>query len=111
MSGGSFDYLFVWAGDAQELAKRTSDIGYMAELLERLDDGKLAARDTRAVLDMLQCIQLIGQKLEDVWHDVEWWQSGDITESRVHEALAQYNIKYGKEGDRELSKAVEKEGE
>lgn len=86
MSGGSYNYL-CWA--CEELSSRTSDLVAMAARLER--SGYYApARATRNVLLLLEGVQEAARALEDVWHAVEWADSGDYSEDQVREAVAEF---------------------
>jgi len=106
MSGGSFDYLGSWGGDVEEMAKRRLVIGYMADRLESMDDGKLAARLTRDVNRLLLGAERLGEQLSDVWHAIEWWQSCDYGEDQARAALARFNAEHGQPGDARLSEAT-----
>jgi hypothetical protein len=112
VSGGSFDYLFLMADDAAELAKQRDrgNLAAIAKLMEGMTDGKLAARHTRAVIDLLAAAERLGVQLRDVWHDVEWWQSADYGPAQVRDALTAYNDQHGGEGDRHLSALAAQEG-
>lgn len=79
MSGGSYNYLYCHVrgledqrGDIQRMADRLEKSGYFAP-----------ARATREVLRMLDGAEQMAQALEDVWHAVEWADSGDYGEHQV----------------------------
>lgn len=86
MSGGSYNYL-CWAADNAELESRRSDITAMAERLEKSEYRK-AARATRDVLRLLDAAERAAHALGDVWHAVEWADSGDCGEDAVAEEVA-----------------------
>ena len=104
MSGGSFNYLCFAAGDPGALAEKMSDLTDMAGELERLTDGKRAARATMDVIRLLRGAGLASVPLAEVWRAVEWAISGDGHAGQVREALAAYNAEHGQQGDRELSR-------
>ncbi len=87
MSGGSYDYLFR---NLDDLGRRRGDITAMAERLEK--SGYAApAEATRRVLRALDLARLIAEGLEDVWHAVEWADSGDYVEDQVRDAVERYS--------------------
>jgi len=94
MSGGAYEYLYVWAGDLDELIKRRGDLEAMSERLSGLPYAKDAALETERLLAMIQRFEIQvrarGEALKDVWHAVEWWDSADYGEDQVKEALARY---------------------
>jgi hypothetical protein len=87
MSGGSYNYL-CWHSSG--LGQQRGDIKAMAE---RLESGGYfaAARSTRDVLRLLDGAERAAQALEDVWHAVEWADSGDSSEDRVRGAVAAFS--------------------
>lgn len=88
MSGGSYNYL-CWAADSGELSGRRDTITEMAERLEK-SGYFAAARATRNVGILLDGAQRAAQELEDVWHAVEWADSGDSSEEQVRTAVAEF---------------------
>jgi len=94
MSGGAYEYLYVWAGDLEELIKRRVVLEAMSERLSGLPYAKDAALETERLLSMIQRFEIQvrarGEALTDVWHAVEWWDSADYSEDQVKEALARY---------------------
>lgn len=87
MSGGSYSYLYCHVngldqqrGDVKAMAERLEGGGYYA-----------AARSTRDVLRFLDAAERAAKALEDVWHAVEWADSGDSSEERVREAVAAFS--------------------
>lgn len=89
MSGGSHRYLYRHL-EPSELGERISDIRDMAELLDTLDDGEHAAQATRDVVQLLEIASRIATTLERIWHDIEWWQSGDQSRDAIAESLAKF---------------------
>jgi hypothetical protein len=87
MSGGSYDYLCFKADD---LSGRRGTVEEMAQRLEGLPYASPAAADTRRVLALLDEARALAERLSDVWHAVEWWDSGDYGEDDAREAIAKY---------------------
>ncbi len=85
MSGGSYDYL-CWNTD--DLCRRRGMVGAMAKRLEELG-YRDAARATRDVLYLLDGAERAGQALADVWHAVEWLDSGDYGEESMRKAITE----------------------
>lgn len=88
MSGGSYDYL-CYAIDVGDLAGRRGDMASMAERLER-SGYFAAARATRNVGLLLDSAMEAANALTDVWHAVEWADSGDYGEDQVREVIAKF---------------------
>jgi hypothetical protein len=93
VSGGSYSYLFA-ASDLEELQAKKNALKDMAERLAGLGYAADAAGETLELLLMLRQfdvnLRVRMKHLADVWHAVEWWDSCDSGEDRVHEALAAY---------------------
>lgn len=93
MSGGSYNYL-CGAQDLEDLRARRFDLEEMASRLAGLGYAQDAARETEELLLLLRQWETRAavrmSRLSDVWRAVEWWDSNDSSESRVHEALAKY---------------------
>lgn len=94
MSGGSYNYLCLAAGN-QQLGDHRGDLRAMVERLEQLArDGVpgagLAAQRSRSVERHLQLADRLAETLEDVWHAVEWRDSADWGEDQMREALAKW---------------------
>lgn len=91
MSGGSFDYLY--SKSASELMNRTADIGDMADELMRLG-YEPEARDVLRLYEYVRSakirIEVLKEQLEDVMHDVEWYESCDIGEETLKETIEKY---------------------
>lgn len=94
MSGGSYNYLYIWASDPQQLVSRRADLEAMADRLAELPYAKDAAQETKEILALIDQvgdqIAARGRVIADVWHAVEWWDSADYGEDKVREALAAY---------------------
>ena len=93
MSGGSYNYLCT-AMDLEDLHSRRHDLDDMAKRLAGLGYAQDAARETEELLLLLRQWETRAEvrlrRLTDVWKAVEWWDSNDSSETRVHEALAKY---------------------
>jgi hypothetical protein len=93
VSGGSYDYL-CWARDLDQLLDRGRQLEEMADRLAGLGYAEDAARETQELLVQIRQWEVRAQvrvnRLSDVWHAVEWWDSCDSGEDRVREALAKY---------------------
>jgi hypothetical protein len=93
MSGGSYNYLFA-AQDLEDLQARRHDLEEMANRLAGLGYAQDAARETEELLVLFRQWETRAavrmRRLTDVWQAVEWWDSNDSSEQRVHEALAKY---------------------
>lgn len=90
MSGGSYDYL-CWHTEPSELGSRFEQIEQMAADLDKLGPEALAASTaTYRVADLLRQASALAKSLEDVWHDVEWWQSCDYSEDDARDTAAAY---------------------
>lgn len=93
MSGGSYNYLCA-ALDLEDLQSHRHDLEEMANRLSGLGYAQDAARETEELLLLLRQWETRAEvrlrRLTDVWKAVEWWDSNDSSEQRVHEALAKY---------------------
>lgn len=87
MSGGSYNYL---CHKTDDLSGRRGTVEEMAQRLEGLPYASEAAADTRRVLALLADAQAQAERLADVWHAVEWWDSSDYGEDDVRDAIAKY---------------------
>ena len=91
MSGGSFEYL-CWK-DAGDLISRDDLILKMGERLTELgySDAGSATIYLYAYTNALQLmIDKIKAELEDIWHAVEWHDSGDSGIEVVKEAVEKW---------------------
>lgn len=87
VSGGSYNYL-CWHAD--RLQEQRGDLGSMEHRLQS-SGYYAAARATRDVIRFLDAAERAANALEDVWHAVEWADSGDSSEDRVREAVAKFS--------------------
>jgi hypothetical protein len=93
MSGGSYNYL-CHAFDLDDLLEKRHSLREMADRLAGLGYADDAAKETEELLVLLNQwgvrAEVRRNRLADLWKAVEWWDSCDWSESRVHEALAAY---------------------
>ncbi|MFE0794777.1 hypothetical protein [Streptomyces mutabilis] len=93
MSGGSYHYLCA-AMDLEDLLAKRYALDEMSNRLAGLGYAQDAARETEELLLLLRQWEIRAEtrlrRLTDVWKAVEWWDSNDSSEDRVHEALAKY---------------------
>lgn len=91
MSGGSYNYLCY--KDSNEIHERIEDLNKMRDRLTSL--GYLdAAKETESVLLMLDAfyvrLQARIDRLNKIWHAVEWADSGDGDLDDVSNAIEKY---------------------
>jgi len=84
MSGGSYDYL-CHQFDMIDL----DNLEDMATRLAELAPNSAAARDTAELLDRLRG-DVTSASLRQVWHDVEWFDSGDYGADQAQAAIEHY---------------------
>ena len=94
MSGGSHNYL-CYAG-MPDIIGRTKDMEEMEGAL--IDEGYTdIAQDVRRLIEYCKSAQnrvgVLFEQLEDVFHDIEWYCSGDISRATLIERLEQYRLK------------------
>lgn len=92
MSGGSYNYLYSHVGG---LEVQRGDIEAMRDSLHELEKQGVpgaakAARQTRMILHHFDLAEQKAQALSNVWHAVEWRDSGDSGNDQVIEALREY---------------------
>lgn len=104
MSGGSFDNLWLWDVRGRGLSSCDSNLLRMAQTLEGLPDAAVAAEQTRRVIRLLAAAEAVAESLSVVWHDVEWWYSGDYGADQAMEACLEYSAPavQAPEGDRRV---------
>lgn len=87
MSGGAYNYLCY---NADEVISRRRDVEMMGRRLE--NSGYYgAARATRNVLVLAEAAERAATALQEVWLAVEWADSGDSSEAKVREAVAEFS--------------------
>lgn len=87
MSGGSYDYLFT---RVRPLGEQRTQLEEMAVRLEGLPWAAQAAAETRRCLKMIDDAERIAETLTDVWHAIEWWDSGDWGEDGARKVVEAY---------------------
>jgi hypothetical protein len=94
VSGGSYNYVCFKGGeellsethdrDLEDMTNRLAGLGYAAD----------AAEETAALLAELRAararVNAKTKRLSEIWHAVEWWDSGDTGEWLLKEELAKY---------------------
>ena len=91
MSGGSYNYLCY--EDGFEIHNKRQELNEMRDRLTEL--GYLdAAKETESILLMLDSFEVRIQaridRLKDVWHAVEWYDSCDYGKDSVDESIEKY---------------------
>ena len=91
MSGGSHNYLCY--AEMPDIIGRTADMEEMEQNLIEL--GYIdVAKDVRRLIEYCKSaqirIEVLFEQLENVFHDVEWYHSGDIGRETLIERLEQY---------------------
>lgn len=86
MSGGSYDYLCYQLDTGGHL--NLADLEAMRDRLNELAPDSAAARDTAALHAALSTPLVDG--LTEVWHDVEWLDSGDYGEDQARAGIEKY---------------------
>ena len=87
MSGGSYSYLCF--KDSSDIGQNMGDLEAMARRLDEMGHHVIAA-DSREVRAMLDVVQARLTRMHDVWHAVEWRDSGDYGADQAEEACALY---------------------
>lgn len=92
MSGGSYDYLCY--KEADDIINSTNELQQMADRLAGLGYADDAAKETQQLLLTIRQyknrINSSIQRLQGVWHAIEWWDSCDSGEDGVKDALKNY---------------------
>ena len=91
MSGGSHNYL-CWA-EMPDIIGRTADMEEMEQTLIQMGYSDIA-KDVRRLIEYCKSAEIrIGvlfERLENVFHDIEWYHSADIGEESLIKSLEQY---------------------
>lgn len=92
MSGGSYDYASLSSdlddllrnkGKLMEMSDSIGCLGYADDIVKLMEEMFLNIRHWEILAEMY-C-----KKLGRVWHDYEWWRSGDYGEDQFKQALAE----------------------
>lgn len=95
MSGGSYNYLSS-ALDLEDLLSHMEELEQMANRLESLSEVEFPGAHAAGVMTRELLIKMnlwithsiiTARLLRGVWHDVEWWDSGDYGPDQVREGL------------------------
>ena len=93
MSGGSLNYLCYKS--PEELFHYIAEMEEVeAELITR--NAMDIAKDVRRLIEYIKTaenrIGVLSEQLNNVFHAVEWWQSGDIGDDSMLKALENYRM-------------------
>lgn len=92
MSGGSYNYLAYT--DASTLHEKETQLELMTERLAGLGYANDAAKEAIELLLTLRqshnLLDVYMDRLNGIFHAVEWWDSHDFSEDAVKDALAKY---------------------
>lgn len=91
MSGGSHNYL-CWA-EMPDIIGRTADMEDIEQTL--IQEGYTdIAKDVRRLIEYCKSaetrISVLFEQLENVFHDIEWYDSADISKETLIKRLEQY---------------------
>lgn len=91
MSGGSYNYLCF--APMPDVISRVADMGEMENFL--LKEGYTdIAKDVRRLMEYCRSaenrISVLFEQLENVFHDIEWYCSGDIGKDTLIKSLEKY---------------------
>ena len=93
MSGGSHNYLCY--AEMPDIIGRTADMEEMEQDLIELGYTDIA-KDMRRLIEYCKSaenrISILFEQLNGVIHDIEWFESGDISESTLIESLENYRV-------------------
>ena len=107
MSGGSYDYLYC--KDCDELFAY-SNIRTLEEMESRfLDLGyEDVAKDFRRLIEYIKSannrVEVLGGQLNEMMHDIEWYDSGDIGADTLAERVEKYRRADTPQTDAEIPK-------
>ena len=91
MSGGSHNYLCF--ADVPELIMRTNDMADMEKELIKYGYTDIA-KDVRRLIEYCLSaenrIRALNDQLSDVFHSIEWYDSGDIGKDELKQRLEDY---------------------
>ena len=93
MSGGSYNYLCF--APMTDVIKRVADMGEMEDFLLKAGYTDIA-KDVRRLMEYCKSaenrISVLFERLEEVFHDIEWYESGDIGKESLIKTLEEYRI-------------------
>lgn len=92
MSGGSFNYL-CYKETLSELSERICDLEDMRECLVKYGYDDIA-KDTQRLIEYIKSakvrVETLAEMLSDVFHAVEWYESGDIGMDSMQREFEKY---------------------
>lgn len=92
MSGGSFNYLCNQF-EPEKLFEYDGELSRMAGLLTTLEHADAAGETEDVIAEIAAFRRRVTRRmnrLRDVWHAVEWWQSCDWGVDQVTDAVKTY---------------------
>ena len=93
MSGGSYNYLCYRPIEELLYESTIDDMEIMEQRLIKMGYTDIA-RDVRRLIEYCRSanirIGVLFEALEDVFHDIEWYDSADIGEERLVKTLERY---------------------
>ena len=93
MSGGYLNYLYL--AEMPDIISRTDDMEIIEDTLNELGYTDIAAEvhDLRIFcLDASAKISYRFDRLSNIFHDIEWYHSGDIGKTSLLQKLSQFRI-------------------
>lgn len=91
MSGGSLNYLCY--AEFPEILGKTAEMEEAEEILLKMGYTDIA-KDVRRLIEYCKSsenrISVLFEQLEDVFHDVEWYHSADISKTTLIKRLENY---------------------
>ena len=95
MSGGSFNYL-CYTHEAEEIMGRVDELEGMREYLIKYGYEDIA-KDTQRLIEYIKSskivIETLNDMLSDVFHAVEWYESGDYGKDTMEKEFEKYRKK------------------
>lgn len=97
MSGSSFAYVYLKR--SEELLAKQDMVDRMSDAIRELAPYSDAWRHTEQINMLLVQAQallnmadhILDQGLAEVWHDMEWWYSADMSKGDALEAIVKYS--------------------
>ena len=88
MSGGSYNYLFH--ADSGNIGNKTEDLTDMVNRLNELGYEQVS-KDSQIILDTVKKLDMMIDKISNVWKSVEYMDSGDWGIEDVKDEIEKYN--------------------
>lgn len=80
MSGGKYNYLCY---HTDEIMCRRETLEKMTQDLESVEWAAGIVTANKLILLMLDTLKIATEDMQEEWHAIEWWQSGDWSEERA----------------------------